>query len=157
MRTGRSVVLTRHERDALYDSVALELTGIGDVLMMFETRRGTEARQLRDRCVDGMRLLDDLGWDHVDARDHFPLTMRRRQLVRTIRRHHDYAAGSLEDQAGFLRENRDPETAEEDWADFRAAAKRCADDDLDLLAVCEAVLSAMGAKPPRRRRAAQAA
>ena len=67
------------------------------------------------------------------------------------------AAGSLEDQSRFLQERRGPETTEEEWADFRAEAKRCADDDLDLMAVWEAVLSAMGAKPPRRRRAAQAA
>ena len=77
--------------------------------------------------------------------------MPKGQLVRTLRRHHGYAAGSLEDQSRFLREGRDPETTAEEWADFRDQAKRCADDDLDLMAVCEAVLAAMGAKPPKRR------
>ena len=77
--------------------------------------------------------------------------MPKGQLVRTLRRHHGYAAGSLEDHADFLRERRRPETTEEERADFRAQAKRCADDDLDLMAVCEAVLSAMGARPPQRR------
>ena len=62
-----------------------------------------QAGKLRDQYIDAMRLLDDLGWDHVDARDHFPLTTPRRQLVRTIRRHHGHAAGSLKDQASFLR------------------------------------------------------
>ena len=40
----------------------------------------------------------------------------------------------------------------EEWADFRAEARRLADDDLDVMAVCAAVLSAMGAKPPAARR-----
>ena len=150
-------MLTRRQRDVLYDSAMLELSGLGDVLLMLRTRRGAEARKLRDQYVDAMRLLDDLGWDHVDSRDHYPLTMPKGQLVRTIRRHHGYAAGSLEDQSRFLQERRDPETTAEEWAEFRAEAKCLVDDDLDLMAVCEAVLSAMGAKPPRRLRAAQAA
>ena len=49
MRTGRSVVLSRHERDVLYDSVMLELTGLGEVLLMLKARRGAEARELRDQ------------------------------------------------------------------------------------------------------------
>ena len=134
MRTGRSVVLTRRERDVLYDSVMLEFTGIDDIPLMLKVRRGAEARELRDQYINAMRLLDDLGCEHVDARDHYPLTMPKGQLVRTIRRHHGYAAGSLKDQAGFLREGRDPETTVEEWADFRAEAGRIVDDDLALMA-----------------------
>ena len=39
----------------------------------------------------------------------------------------------------------------EEWAAYRVQARRIVDDDLDVMAVCEAVLSAVGAKPPRRR------
>ena len=146
-----SVVLDRRERDVLYRAVKLDLSGIGDISLMLSVWRGEAARELRDQYVADMRLLDDLSWDRLDPRKSYELTMPRDQLERTIRRHHELAVGSLEGQADFLRESRDPETTEEEWADFRAQAKRCADDDLDLMAVCEAVLSAMGAKPPRRR------
>ena len=151
------VTLTRHQRDVLYRAVKLDLSGIGDISLMLSVWRGEAARELRDRYVDDMRLLDDLGWDRLDRRESYELTMPRDQLERTIRRHHELAVGSLEDQANFLRERRDPEETAEEWADIRAQAKLCADDDLDLMAVCEAVLAAMGAKPPGRRRAVHAA
>ena len=109
-------------------------------------------RKLWIEYADYVRLLDDLGWDRLDPRESYPLTMPAARLARTIRRLHGSAARSLKDQSRFLREGRDPETTAEEWADFRAQGKRCADDDLDLMAVCEAVLTAMGAKPPRRRR-----
>ena len=69
--------------------------------------------------------------------------MPKGQLVRTLRRHHGYAAGSLEDQSRFLREGRDPEMTAEEWAGVPSRAGRIADEDLDVMAVCEAVLEAM--------------
>ena len=37
------LVLTRHQRDVLYDSVMFELSGLGGILLMLETRKGTRA------------------------------------------------------------------------------------------------------------------
>ena len=151
------LVLTRDQRAVLYDSVKLNLSGIGDISMLPAGGRDQEAVELRWQYVlDDMRLLDDLGWDYIDPRESYPLTMPKTQLVRIMRRHQDLAAGSLEDQADFLRKSRDRQTAAEEWSDFRDQARRCADEDLALLTVCAAVLWAMGEPPAARLRTAEA-
>ena len=77
--------------------------------------------------------------------------MAAARLARTIRRLHGAAAGELRYQSRVLREGRDPKVTVEEWAFFRAQDARIADENLDVMGVCEAVLSAMGAKPPRWR------
>jgi hypothetical protein len=145
------VVLERLQRDILYDAVQLDLSGIAEIAMVLRASRSREAQELHAQYVDNSRLLGDLGWDRLDPRETYPLTVPAEALERTIRRLHRLAADSLEGQADVLRSSRDPEITAEEWADFRDRAKRCADEDLDLLAVCEEVLEAMGADPPRRR------
>jgi len=106
----------------------LALSGIGDLSIQYDRQdwRGlrTEWRELDDV----MRLLDDLGWEEWDGRDVYELTMPDEQLERVVAYHRQRVIGSLGD------------------IDFwhPRDGKRLADELLDALSACDAVLAGEG-------------
>ena len=132
------LVVTRQQRDVLFDAVKTNLTLIGDVSTLLEQDRGFEALEVRRQVEDDMRLLDDLGWGHLDPREAYALTMPADQLARTIRRFEALAAGSLED---FSEDMSELALSEDDRDDLVAEV----DSDLDLMSACRSVLNSIGA------------
>jgi hypothetical protein len=57
-----SVRITAAERDALYEQLAVRLSGIDDVWMAVEAEDYARAERVAREFSDDMRLIDDLGW-----------------------------------------------------------------------------------------------
>jgi hypothetical protein len=72
------------QRDAIYDDVIHDLTGIGDIFICLEKGDIDTAKRLRRRFTADLRLLDDLGWSPTDERETFTLTMKPRRLDRVL-------------------------------------------------------------------------
>ena len=72
-----AITINREQRDAMYQEVALDLNGLTDLWTEFDDGNYERAKELRQRFVFDMRLLDDLGWepDPEEDRDEFELTM----------------------------------------------------------------------------------
>jgi hypothetical protein len=81
-----AVTLSRDERDALRADVLFELTTVGDIAKAVRSGNAAEARRLRVCFEEDMRLLDDLGWEEIDERERFELTMAPEQLAAVLRR-----------------------------------------------------------------------
>ena len=87
-RRERTVAITinRSERDAIYQEVLTDLTGVGDIDIALRNDDYETARRYRRRFEDDMRLLDDLGWEPDQDRDEFELTMPPDGLARVLER-----------------------------------------------------------------------
>jgi len=81
-----SVTITRAQRDALYEEVLGELTGVGDIYICLDHGDAEQARRLWERFEGQLRLLDDIGWGAVEAQERFSLDMPHELLVRTLGR-----------------------------------------------------------------------
>jgi hypothetical protein len=55
-----AITINRQQRDAIYQEVVLDLNGLTDLWTEFDDGNFDRARELRDRFVLDMRLLDDL-------------------------------------------------------------------------------------------------
>jgi uncharacterized protein YbjQ (UPF0145 family) len=69
------MVLDRAQRDALYQFVLTDLVGVGDVALAIQAGRVIEAQRLRLCFEQDLRLLDLLGWQRVEDRDSYELTL----------------------------------------------------------------------------------
>ena len=96
-RRERTVAITinRSERDAIYQEVLTDLTGVGDIDIALRNDDYETARRDRRRCEDDMRLLDDLGWVPDQDRDEFELTMPPDGLARVLERLNASAGATL--------------------------------------------------------------
>ena len=70
-----AITINRQQRDAIYEEVVLDLNGLTDLWTEFDDGNFDRARELRDRFVLDMRLLDDLGWEPEPDAGNFALTM----------------------------------------------------------------------------------
>jgi hypothetical protein len=70
-----AITINRQQRDAIYQEVVLDLNGLTDLWTEFDDGNFDRARELRDRFVLDMRLLDDLGWEPEVDSETFGLTM----------------------------------------------------------------------------------
>lgn len=70
-----AITIDREQRDAMYQEVVLDLNGFTDLWTEFDAGNFDQARELRDRFVLDMRLLDDLGWEPAVEGEAFDLTM----------------------------------------------------------------------------------
>lgn len=75
-----SLTIIRSERDALYHSLVIDLSAIGDIHTSLEHDDTDTAIRLWRRFDAGLRLLDDLGWDRQQHARHFELTMPPTEL-----------------------------------------------------------------------------
>lgn len=85
------VRLRRAERDALWQLVHMLLASIGDIFTAVDAGEINEARMLRHRYRDLMRLLDDIGWKQQDHGAEFAITMDPDALMRALARVHERA------------------------------------------------------------------
>lgn len=148
-----SVVVTRDERDALYDEIVLELGGgLDDIASSLKHGSGQKVRDLRENAERAMRLLDDLGWDRADDRTVYRLTMAPDQLAIYARSRIEQTEGSLRDSSLTLAEvsaGGDPWRGSRAHLGARAGQLRddvaelrnTVDRDLDLLAACRSILA----------------
>lgn len=79
-----AISIRREQRDAIYQEVVLDLNGLTDLWTEFEAGNYERAKELRQRFVFDMRLLDDLGWEPEQEADEFPLTMDGVDLAAAI-------------------------------------------------------------------------
>jgi hypothetical protein len=90
-----AIQLTREQRDAIYEEVVVDLSGLTDLWTEFDAKQNYErAQELRQRFERDMRLLDDLGWDPEPDRDEFALTMDAAELAGAIA-HLNAQAGAI--------------------------------------------------------------
>ncbi|MBN1608677.1 MAG: hypothetical protein JW940_18760 [Polyangiaceae bacterium] len=132
-------VLNRRERDLLHDEVMLDFTSLGDITVTIKNGNCAEAQGLRQRFEDDFRLLDDIGWNPLDGRDSYTLTMPPEQRERLFRRILDGVDGCLRDFSPELSPNVPPEAIEEEKRIIEQH-RRLVDRDLELWPICVAVL-----------------
>ncbi len=89
-----AITINREQRDAVYQEIMLDLSGVGDIFHALNGDDYEKAREYRRRFEDDMRLLDDLGWEPEQEADEFELTMPRADLARALRRL-NASAGSM--------------------------------------------------------------
>jgi hypothetical protein len=70
-----AITINQEQRDAMYQEVVLDLNGLTDLWTEFDDGNYERAKELRQRFVFDMRLLDDLGWEPEQEADEFTLTM----------------------------------------------------------------------------------
>lgn len=138
------IAISRHERDRLRRQLTDCMGGIEDLLMLAE-RPGNGLLETRRRYWTAMHLLDDLGWAIKDRREAFYVTLPaaefrswlevRLGIVEEAMLSHAYSFAV----AGHVHPELHPFTDEE-AADQLRDTRRQADEDLDLRAVCVAVL-----------------
>jgi hypothetical protein len=90
-----TLVLGRAGRDALYQALLTDLSGVGDIGVCLSDDQPTDARRLRARYEQDMRLLDDLGWETNPAGQQFHLTMPHAALKPTLERLYWSSAATL--------------------------------------------------------------
>ena len=71
-----AITINREQRDAMHQEVTLDLNGLTDLWTEFNNGNYERAKELRQRFVFDLRLLDDLGWEPDQGdRSEFELTM----------------------------------------------------------------------------------
>ena len=130
--------ISREQRDALYSELLLDLSGIDDIDMLLSTGRGKAAHEMAGGMREAMRLLDDLGWERIDPRETYELTMPDDDLERLMLRYRERLEADLAWRAQELRRGR-PD-AEQEAAECRDDMRRSIDEALDVRSACLAVL-----------------
>lgn len=102
------LTITRTERDALYHSLIVSLTAIGDIHTSLQHDDPDSAIRLWRRFDAELRLLDDLGWDQEQQARHFELTMPQAELRPILERFYWNTIGMLAEEP---REIDEPEAA----------------------------------------------
>ncbi len=75
-----AVVLDRSQRDAVYQFVLRDLADMDDVAIVLGDGEVELAQQLRRRFEQGLRLLDDIGWEQTGARELYALSQPPQEL-----------------------------------------------------------------------------
>ena len=89
------LIITRGQRDAIYEIVISHLTAIGDVWLCVKRREFADAKRMGREFAEDLRLLEDLGWSETIDRDTVTLTVPPGELTGTLARLHRRAARSL--------------------------------------------------------------
>ncbi|HEX7297679.1 MAG TPA: hypothetical protein VF257_01650 [Solirubrobacteraceae bacterium] len=80
------MTITRAQRYAIYEMVINHLTAIGDVWLGVHGRDFADAKRLRRKFAEDLRLLQDLGWAETIDQETVTLTMPPGELTRTLPR-----------------------------------------------------------------------
>jgi hypothetical protein len=125
------ITIGREQRDAIYEEVLTDLSGIGDLWIAFAEGDYETARRYRRRFEDDMRLLDDLGWENEPGPAAvFELTMSAAVLGRVAGHFAARLGGSLRGQlADGVEERRYTDRALAAQAAFAALAAGAAQTD----------------------------
>jgi hypothetical protein len=90
-----SVTISAVQRNAIYDDVLHDLTGIGDIFICLQEGDVESAQRMRRAYEADLCLLDDLGWAVQDPRERFELTLAPSVLARVCCRLAAIAAARL--------------------------------------------------------------
>ena len=90
-----AVTINREQRDAIYEEVLTDLSGVGDIWIAIDGEDYDKAQEYRRRFEQDMRLLDDLGWDRDEDRQEFTLSMSAANLADAIRHLNRNASAEL--------------------------------------------------------------
>jgi hypothetical protein len=99
------VTITRAHRDALYEELPTELTGLEDVYLALSNGDGELARDLWRRFDAELRLLDQLGWAPVEPIEEFAIDLPRDVLIRAVGRLQERAEQALDAHVNAPRED----------------------------------------------------
>lgn len=75
-----AVVLDRVQRDVLYRFVVGDLPDVSDIARELNHGHAAEARRLRRRLDEDMRLLDLLGWDERGGRESYEIALPAQEV-----------------------------------------------------------------------------
>jgi len=89
------VIISRAQRDAIYEMVINHLTAIGDVWLSVDRREYATAKPMGREFAEDLRLLEDLGWAETIDRETVGLTQPPDELTSALARLHKDASGSL--------------------------------------------------------------
>jgi hypothetical protein len=133
--------LNRDERDVLYRDADLALSALDDVHNQIRNFGGEGAQETADGCRPYMRLLDDIGWERVDSRETYRLTMPDDELEPFMRYLLERAEGAFRDSVdGAFDRSRWHPMSDEKWEEHCVDMRQQIDEDLDLRLACSAVL-----------------
>lgn len=90
-----TLTITGPQRAALHRQVTQNLSGIGDVNLLYEAGEYAEAAALARRYIEDLRLLEDLSWRPTVDRDAFDLTMSPGELWLVLQRLREEAQAGL--------------------------------------------------------------
>ena len=90
-----TLMITGPQRAALHRQVIQNLSGIGDVNLLYEAGEFAEAATLARRYIEDLRLLEDLSWRPSEDRDAFDLTLPPGELWLVLHRLRDEAQAGL--------------------------------------------------------------
>ena len=83
------------QRGPIYAQLIQNLSGIGDVNLLYERQQFADAATLGRRFAKDLRLLGDLSWFPSEDRDSFDLTAPPDDLWLVLHRLRDEAQGGL--------------------------------------------------------------
>jgi hypothetical protein len=75
------LIITRGQRDAIYEIVISHLTAIGDVWLCVKRREFADAKKMGREFAEDLRLSEDLGWSETIDRDTVTLTVPPGELT----------------------------------------------------------------------------
>jgi hypothetical protein len=93
-----TLTITGPQRAALHRQVIQNLSGIGDVYLLYEAQSFADAAALGRNFAQDLRLLDDLSWAPALDRDAFEIRMPHGDLWLALNRLRDEAEGGLRGQ-----------------------------------------------------------
>jgi hypothetical protein len=127
-----AAMITKGQRDALYELVRNHLGGLGDVWIAMEAKGDyATAERLAIEFGEDFRLLADLGWNREDSRESVELTMPPEDLMEALKRIRGEAEGGVR---GSESDREQREAEEEINTRFQLA-----------LSTCEELLARLGA------------
>jgi hypothetical protein len=125
----------------LYQDSMLMLTGIDGITGFLKHGFADKARAAADEARKVMRLLDDLGWDRMDPRDSYALTMDDEALNTIMLEFKDRAEDCLRVNARDLKDiDPDEFPTDEKFDEWVADTREDNDTCLDIRAASLAVL-----------------
>jgi hypothetical protein len=80
------VMLDGSQRDAVYQFVLFDLSGIGDMMTLVRGGNLDRAQGLRQRFEQDMRLLDQIGWEPKGRKVAYAITLASDELRAIFRR-----------------------------------------------------------------------
>ena len=114
-----AITITREQRQPLHRLVTQHISGIGDVTMMIEAGKFSEAERFGLEYSEDIRMLDDLNWDPDDDRASFDLTLPLHELIEALKRLRQDAEMGLEPE--------EAQRAHEEFEEVRAYFERARD------------------------------
>jgi hypothetical protein len=142
------IAISAPERRDLYEESVFELRGLSDIKLMLNADRPDEARRFGRRFQLVLRLLDDLGWDHSDARERYPLTMDPPDLREVLGYYAAVNCEACDFNANELADlDADRHMSPAERATWRHEHERLLARDARVMTLCQSLLDRLDSEP----------